>query len=52
MALERERMFEDLAPSSAGPGVVEVVVAILSFYVSSPRLTAPVSPVTISQYAI
>jgi hypothetical protein len=52
MALERERIFEDLGPSSAVPAVLEVVVAILSFYVSFLRLTVLVSPVTISQYAI
>lgn len=44
-------MLEALGPSSA-EGSVDVVIAILSFYVSSLRLTVGVSAVTISLYAI
>ena len=40
MARDRERMFEALGPSSAElPECVEVTVVILSFYVTSLRLT-------------
>jgi hypothetical protein len=46
-------MFEAFGPSSAElPECVEVTVVILSFYVIALRLTARVSGVTISLYAI
>jgi hypothetical protein len=53
MARDRERMFEAFGASSGElPALVEVVVVILSFYVTSVRLTVDVAAVTISQYAI
>jgi hypothetical protein len=53
MARERDLMFEALGPSSEElPECVEVTVVILSFYVTSLHLTACVSAVTISLYAI
>jgi hypothetical protein len=50
-AREREGLLEALGLSSGGLPEVEVI-AIISFYVIFLRLTADVSAVTISQYAI
>jgi hypothetical protein len=47
--LDRERMFPALGPpSSAEPAECVEVTVIVSFYVTALRLTAFVSPVTIS----